>query len=312
MSVTLQIVVDESESVRLDAFLARHLAGASRRAIRDLIAAGGARVNGRRARKGDLVHPQDRVTLAGLEPPAAPRLIAQPELPVRVLFEDEAVVAIDKPPGMPTHPLRSGERGTAANFLAGRYPELAQVGRPLEAGLVHRLDPGTSGVLLAARSDPAYRELRKMFRERRIEKVYLALVEGALDRQQRVTTPIAHRPRTARRMQVCPDRKHAHQLRARPAITSVRPRELYAQATLVEITITTGVRHQIRVHLASIGHPVVGDRLYGHGSALVADPERPLLHAARLGFRHPLTARRTAVEAALPPDFEAVVRQLPR
>jgi 23S rRNA pseudouridine1911/1915/1917 synthase len=208
--------------------------------------------------------------------------------------------------------LRPSDHGTVANFLIARYPEMRAVGdSPGDAGLVHRLDNETSGVLLAARTAEAHRFLRRQFREQRTTKEYLALVVGNLGESGRVDTPIAHQPRRPRRMCVCPDKAQALAYGARPAVTRYRPIEKFGSATLVEVGIETGVRHQIRVHLASIGHPVLGDPTYGgHPTPQEPTAPRTMLHACRLRFRHPLTGRLLTVDAPLPADFRAVFEGL--
>jgi len=300
-------VVGDGDGVRLDQFLVRHLPGCSRRQARLAIGAGAVLVNGRRGRKGqalrpgDVVH-ADRAAWAGV-------LAAQPDLAVAVLYEDETVVAVDKPAGMPAIALRAGDRGTVANYLLGRYPELRGVGgTAFEAGLVHRLDTPTSGVLVAARTEVAWRRLREQFRDRRVGKLYLAAVAGDVWHGGSIVTPIAHHPRRPRVMCVCAQPERAYTLRARPALTRFRPVLRVGGATLLAVQIRTGVRHQIRVHLESIGHPVLGDDVYG--ASAVPAATRLLLHAARLAFAHPADGRRVFIRSALPDDFQAALRSL--
>jgi 23S rRNA pseudouridine1911/1915/1917 synthase len=302
------LIVPSGDGVRLDAFLARHLPAGSRRRARAAIAAGAVLVNGRPGRKSQALHPGDVVQadLSVLDREPAP----QPDLPVPILYEDEAVVAVDKPSGMPSVALRAGDRNTVANFLLGRYPEVHRIGDVgFEAGLVHRLDTATSGVLLAARTQAAWQALRSQFRTRRADKLYLAVALGDLAQRGTIATPIAHRPHRAREMCVCAQPAQARALRARPAVTRYRPLRRGGAATLLAICIPTGVRHQIRVHLASIGHPVVGDGLYGpRHSELAAG--RLLLHAARLGISHPGSGRRLVLRSRLPDDFRKALTGL--
>jgi 23S rRNA pseudouridine1911/1915/1917 synthase len=301
-------VVLQGEEERLDRFLVRHLPDCSRRQARLAIGAGGVLVNGRRGRKGYTVRPGDvvRADLSILDGEPT----AQPELQVSTLYVDEAVVAVDKPAGMPSIALRADDRDTLANYLLGHYPELRALGgSPFEAGLVHRLDTPTSGVLVAARTVAAWDDLRAQFRARRVQKLYLAVVAGNVTTRGIVATAIAHRPRRPREMAVCVDPAHAQVLRARPALTRYRPLRRFDNATLLAVRIPTGVRHQIRVHLASIGHPIVGDQLYADtASARAAD--RLLLHAVRLGISHPTTRRRLIIRCPLPGDFQAALHGL--
>jgi 23S rRNA pseudouridine1911/1915/1917 synthase len=295
--------------LRVDAFLARHVPHCSRRLAQRAIAAGEVRINGRRARKGQMVTAGDVVDVPeALTQPQALR--PNPQLEVPVLYEDAAVIALDKPAGMPSHALRAEETETAANFLLARYPELAAVGKnDLEPGLVHRLDTDTSGVLIVARTPEAYAALRRQFTAHLVTKEYLAVVHGDVPAPGDVRAPIAHDRRNRRKMRVCSGREET--VRARPALTHYAPLERFGDHTLLAVRIPTGVMHQIRVHLASIGHPIVGDRLYGVPSPESVAP-RHLLHASRLVFDHPQTGKPIAIESPLPSDFATLLERLRR
>src|SRR5207237_10718502 len=210
--------------------------------------------------KGVRVAPGDRVTLPDLPPAIAP----EPELALPVLYEDDALVALDKPGGMPGHALDPRQRGTAAAFLLARYPEMADVGDPLAPGLVHRLDSGTSGLLVAARTRAAHCALRAALRARAVEKRYLAWVAGdasALD-GARVALPLAHDPRDRRRMLPATARVRAWPAETRLAIVAAGPARTPAGATIL-----TSVTAQVRVELATPGHPVPGGALHRGGPA---------------------------------------------
>jgi 23S rRNA pseudouridine1911/1915/1917 synthase len=277
---------------RVDACVRALLPGASRRLVRQLLAEGAVRVNGRPAAKGTRIEAGDLVELPVLEP-----LAPEPDVPLRVLYEDRDVVAIDKPGGVPGHALDARQRGTMAGALLARYPELATVGEPSSAGLVHRLDTGTSGVLLAARSGPVHAELREAFRRHEVRKRYVAVVVG-VPRAGLVDLPLAHDPRDRRKMRVA-----AGADRAWPARTDVRAVVVHGGHAVIDVEIRTGVTHQIRAHLAHLGHPVVGDTLYG-GPDGVLPPGRHALHARGLD----LPARGLAVEASLPADLDGLIR----
>ncbi len=281
---------------RLDLFLTRSLPGCSRRMAQRAIALGQVVVNGFPARKGWSVRPGDVVEVAdSLLVPAA--LAPNSDLEVAILYEDAAIVALDKPAGIPSHALDPADTVSVANFLLARYPETAQVGRtPLEPGVVHRLDTGTSGVLLVARTPAAYTELRRQFAERRIRKEYRALVHGAVLEPGEVRAPLAHDRHNRRKMRVVSPASDGW-----AAITRFRPIERSGAFTLLAVEIPTGVTHQIRVHLASIGFPVVGDRLYGP-TPTGSTPGRQLLHAYRIEFTHPSDRRPMVVSSRLPPD----------
>ncbi len=289
---------------RLDRALSR-LFGVSRGRAMEWIAEDRVRVDGRRAAKGAQVGPGARVSVRR-PPPEAPA--PQPELPLRIVHADGHVVVADKPAGMPSHPLKPGETGTAANALVGRFPELASVGpAPREGGLVHRLDTDTSGLLLAARTDAAHALLRAQFAARTVEKGYLALVAGELHAGGEIDVPLAHDPHDARKVRAASDPEWAEAHEARPASTRFTPALRRAGFTLVDVEIATGVLHQIRAHLAFIGHPLAGDALYG-------GPELPglsrhFLHAARLAFAHP-DGSRPRFDSPLPEDLASVLEAL--
>lgn len=286
-------------ALRLDAFLAAALPALPRRLVRRIIAEGDVRVNGRPAAKGNRLRPGDRVTIPDL--PAA--LAPEPELALPIAYEDAHLVAVDKPGGMPSHALDPRERGTAAAFVLGRYPETATVGDPLAPGLVHRLDTGTSGLLVAARTAAAHAALRAALRARTVDKRYLALVAGRADALDgvRFDTRLMHDPRDARRM--APATAGA---RSWAAVTEVRVLHASPDVTVVEARIPTGVTHQVRAHLALAGHPVLNDVLYG-GPAVELPASRHALHATALTFAHPVQQETVAISAALPADLEALL-----
>jgi len=287
-----------ADAVRLDTFLRGALPAMSRRLVRRLIAEGAVCVNGRPAAKGVRVAPGDRVTLPDLPATITP----EPGLALAVLHEDDALVALDKPGGIPGHALDPRQRGTAAAFLLARYPEMADVGDPLAPGLVHRLDSGTSGLLIAARTRAAHCALRAALRARAVEKRYLAWVAGdasALD-GARVALPLAHDPRDRRRMLPA-----TAGVRAWPAETRLAIVAAGRERSLVEATILTGVTHQVRVHLAARGHPVLGDVLYG-GAPAGLPRGRHALHAAGLTLPHPTDGRPLSLSALLPADLAAL------
>jgi 23S rRNA pseudouridine1911/1915/1917 synthase len=277
-----RVVPEGTAPDRLDRAVAR-LFGVSRGKAMEWIAENRVRVGGRRAPKGSQIGAGARVSVR-VPPSDAP--VPQPELPIRIVHADEHIVVADKPAGMPSHPLKPQETGTAANALVGRFPELARVGpAPREGGLVHRLDGDTSGLLLAARTDAAHAALRAQFAARTVEKGYLALVAGELQAGGEIAVPLAHDPQDPRRVRAASDPEWAEAHGARPALTRFEPRERRRGFTLVDVEIATGVMHQIRAHLAFIGHPLVGDELYG--GPRLAGLSRHFLHAARLVFRHP-------------------------
>jgi 23S rRNA pseudouridine1911/1915/1917 synthase len=283
----------DAAPLRLDRFLCERLPGCSRRRAKEIIAAGRVRVDGRRARKGQEVAAGAVVEVEESEEPQ--RLQPNPRLGLRVLYADEAVVAVDKPAGMPAHALEAGETDTVANFLLARYPETGELGGALEPGLVHRLDNDTSGVLLAARTAAAHAALRRQFAEHRIVKKYIALVRGEVKQAATIDAPIEHVRGSARRMRVAEPGK------GREAVTHYVPLRRVGSHTLLELEMRTGVRHQIRVHLAAIGHPVAGDLLYDEGAD--ARIGRHLLHATSVTFVHPVTGEKVTVHSEPTAEF---------
>jgi 23S rRNA pseudouridine1911/1915/1917 synthase len=289
---------------RLDAFLAERL-GISRNRARQLLADGHVALNGRtlsgRA-KGRRLAGSERVEVGPFVPPAALRVAPEPDLPLRVLATGPGWLAVDKPPGVPVHPLRAGEAGTLLGAVSARHPEIHGVGEGgLRSGVVHRLDVGTSGVVLFATSAPRWTALRAEFAAHRVDKRYRALALGRLEGEARVEVGLRvaqHRP--ARVRVVAPDAG-----RGRRSALRWRALEQFSVATLVEVSLETGVLHQIRVTLAHLGHPLAGDRDYGPAAA--DDPTgapRPMLHAARIGCG---SLRAESPDA---PDFRALLGRL--
>ncbi|GAC1339505.1 MAG: RluA family pseudouridine synthase [Myxococcales bacterium] len=299
-----RVVPPDAAADRLDRAVAR-VFGVSRGRAMEWIAEDRVRVDGKRAPKGQPVGPGARLAVR-LPPPDAP--VPEPLLAIRIVHADAQVVVADKPAGMPAHPLRPGETGTAANALVGRFPELASVGAAArEGGLVHRLDTDTSGLLLAARTPATHALLRAQFTARTVEKGYLALVAGEIHASGELDLPLAHDPQDARKVRAASDPEWAALHNARPALTRFSPLERRSGFTLLEVEIATGVLHQIRAHLAFIGHPLAGDALYG-------GPELPglsrhFLHAARLGFAHP-DGTHPRFESPLPAELAAVLSGL--
>ena len=306
-------VPEGASADRLDKVVAR-LFGVSRGRAMDWIAEGRVRIDGKRAPKGTPVPAGAKISV---EKPPPDQPAPQPDLAIRIVHADRHVIVADKPAGMPSHPLKPGETGTAANALVGRFPELAELwtqqreglAGPLlrEGGLVHRLDTDTSGLLLAARTSAAYAMLRAQFTARTVEKGYLALAAGEIHAGGEIALPLAHDPKDARRMMAISDPDYAAEHAARPAVTLFQPLERRGGFTLLEVEIPTGVMHQIRAHLSFIGHALAGDELYG--GPLLAGLNRHFLHAARLAFAHP-DGSRAKFESALPPDLAATLAQL--
>lgn len=309
MGVELE-VVDEDAGTRLDVLLVRRVEGMSRAKARRLIEGGGVQVNGRRARKGARVASGDRVHLDEAPTPSDFPARPDPDLPLNIVYEDAHLVVADKQAGVPSHPLRLDERGTLAGALVARYPEMAVVGyAQREPGILHRLDNDTSGLLIAARSAHAFELLRAMLTAGRIEKRYLTLVAGNPG-VRTIDAPIAPHPSDPRRVHACIDPLDRRRPKARPAFTEIlRTKRIGSKHFLLEVRASVAVRHQIRAHLAAIGHPLVGDWLYGGAS--VNGLHRHFLHAARIVFDHPIERDvQVDVQAELPIELQELVRRL--
>ena len=283
---------------RLDVWLQERLSQYSRSRLQAWIKAGRVRVDGAPERPSYRLRGQERMEV---EPAELPPLRAVPEdLPLKILYEDEDVLAVEKPAGMVVHAGAGRHSGTLVNALLHRFGALSEVGGELRPGIVHRLDRYTSGVLLVARSDAAHRHLAQQFASREIEKVYLVLVHGQVKQDRgRIERPIS-RDR-ARRV-----RMTARAGRGRAAVTEYRVLRRFARFTFLEVGMKTGRTHQIRAHFSSLGHPVVGDRLYGAAARVEGRPplERFFLHAHRIRFVQPSTGLPVAVESPLPPELE--------
>ena len=276
---------------RLDHYLQRQMPEHSRARLQSWIKDGRVLVNGSAAKASATLRGGERIEVT---PAALPPLKATPEdLPIEVLYEDASVIAVNKPEGLVVHAGAGHHDGTLVNRLVHRFQALSQMGGDMRPGIVHRLDRATSGVLLVARTDAAHRALAQQFAGRTVEKIYLALVQGRVrDDAGRIDKPIArdpvHRTRMTTRIGT-----------GRVAWTEYGVLERFEKFTYLEVRIGTGRTHQIRVHLASIGHPVAGDTLYGASHAA-----RMFLHAWRISFDSPATGARVRVEAPLPDELE--------
>ena len=308
MNVPIQrFIVGEGEAdERLDRALAA-LAGVPRSQAQRWIEAGAVRCNEAPARASQRVALGDVVAA---EPPEPVPLALEPEaIPLAILHEDEALVVLDKPAGLGVHPGPGHARGTREHALLHHCRPLAGVGGVLRPGIVHRLDAGTSGVMVVAKSDAAHQALSLQFRDHSIERVYHAFVRGSPSAASgRVERAIGRHPRERKRMSVA-----AREGREARTAWRVLERFVRSGAARLEVRPETGRTHQIRVHLASQGLPILGDPVYGRARAGLpagAVLTRPALHAARLAFTHPTTGERLAFEAPLPADLVALARAL--
>lgn len=302
----MEFVVGQlEESIRLDLLLVQRVPGLSRAKAKQLIQRREVRVNGRLIAKGYALREGDRVLVE--QPPSIDGVtaLADSNLTLRVWFEDAYMVAVEKPAGVATHPLRPTERGTVANALVARYPEMAMIGyHPREPGLVHRLDNDTSGLLLAARKRETFRKLRSQLKVGKIDKRYIALCAGAVKSPMRIESKLASLRRHRRIVKVVPDSNP----KGRRAVTEILTATRKGNFSLVEIRVYSAMRHQIRAHLASRGHPLAGDSLYG--GPQIAGLQRHFLHASELIFSHPETGDLIHLSSPLPRDLRRTLREI--
>jgi len=300
-----------SAGVRLDRFLGGLSEVVSRARGRQLIELGCVRVDGAARKPAFAVAAGMRVEVD--IPPPEPAGVDAQDIPLTILHEDDTIVVVDKPAGMVVHPGAGTRRDTLVNALLHRYGTLSE-GDPERPGIVHRLDKDTSGVIVVARTRGAHEHLARQFRRRAVEKRYLGLARGRVAKDEgEVSWPIGRHPRERMRMSVA-------SRRARAASTAFRVLERLPGATLLELAPRTGRTHQLRVHLAALGHPLVGDRVYGRPRGLHRPPDawapvlaacpRQALHAASLAFAHPDDERPMRVEAPLPRDVARVIDEL--
>ena len=298
------VVEDAEEGRRLDSWIAGKLPDLSRSRVQSLIETEHVRVDRKAARPSARVRAGQTVVV---EIPAAAPAVPQPEdIPLRIVHEDAHLLVVDKPAGLAVHPGAGRDAGTLVNALLHHVKDLSGIGGVLRPGIVHRLDRGTSGLLLVAKDDATHRHLARQFAGRTVEKEYLAVVAGVPARPHgTITAAIGRDPVHRKRMSV-------RGPRGRAAHSEYAVLEALDGAALLRVRIHTGRTHQIRVHLASIGHPIVADKVYGGTRAERGLPPlaRPALHAARLCFTHPGTGERLCFESPLPADIEELLATL--
>jgi 23S rRNA pseudouridine1911/1915/1917 synthase len=301
-------VEDEHDGLRLDQFLAGLLPAQSRSQIQRLIKEEKVHAPVTHVRPSTPVRAGMRIVID--IPPPAPASPEAEDLPLPVIYDDPDIVVIDKPAGMVVHPGAGHAQGTLVNALLHHVKDLSGIGGELRPGIVHRLDRGTSGVMVVAKHDAAHQELSRQFKLREVEKEYVALVWGVVQAGRRIDSPIGRDPGDRQKMS-------SRARHARSAVTRVTGAEHLRGVTLLTVAIHTGRTHQIRVHLSEIGHPIVGDATYGgirrHIPAdlrAVARLERPFLHALRLSFAHPADGRRLDFTAPLAPDLQRVLDEI--
>ncbi|MCS6770584.1 MAG: RluA family pseudouridine synthase [Kiritimatiellae bacterium] len=302
------IVCGEQDVGRLDSVLARARPELSRARWQEEIKADRVTVNGRPGRCKMPVKPGDIIEWT--RPPPEPTGLEPEPIPLSVIYEDEDLIAIDKPPGLVVHPAPGHPAGTLVNALLHHCPNLPGIGGELRPGLVHRLDRDTSGVMVVAKNDGAMVSLARQFKDRRTRKEYLALVWGRpRDLAGTIHTRIARSEHDRKKMAAYPLEPASGELKGKEALSRYEVLETIGPVSLVRVRIETGRTHQIRVHMSHIRHPVVGDPVYGGSRREIAAP-RQMLHAERLELIHPRTGTPLVLVAPIPADFQELISQL--
>ncbi len=306
MTKNIYSVPSQGSNHRLDTFIAGN-SYLTRSFIQKLIRKGLITVNSIREKPGYRLREGDRIEM---EVPAQPEAILIPEeIPLDIIYEDEHIVVVNKPPDMVIYPALGNRSGTLMNALVFQCSKLSSIGAPLRPGVVHRLDKDTSGLLVVAKDDAAYYALVRQFRDRQIEKYYLALVFESIKKDRGEITASIGRSESDRKKMSTRTKK------GKEAITRFEVIKRFGTATLVKVRIITGRTHQIRVHFASLGHPVLGDKTYGqktrikHGQKLIRVP-RQMLHAVSLKLRQPVSGELMEFTAPVPGDMDALMREL--
>lgn len=296
------VVEDETAGERLDQVLAAHLPSLSRAQAQRLIKAGEAMVNGRTSKPSYRAQVGDEISAS--IPTEVPEAVLPEDIPLDVIYEDDVLLAVNKPAGMVVHPALGHPSGTLVNAVLAHCPQVAEVGGPDRAGIVHRLDKDTSGLILVAKDEATKSALQRQFKRRQVAKIYLALVEDHMHpREGVVDAPIGRDKRQRKKMAVVKS--------GRPARTMYRAVEYLPGYTLLEVRPHSGRTHQIRVHLSWMGYPIVGDAVYGYRRQRLLTA-RHFLHAARLRFAHPMTGEDVELEAPLPRELADILKWLRR
>jgi len=290
MDKSYSLTADERDA-RLDKYVCAKHPELSRTQVQKLIAGGNITVNGKPAKPGLRLNIGDRIDID--IPPTPPQELKPEAIPLKIIYEDDDLLVVDKPAGLTVHPAPGHPAHTLVNAILAHFPHLADIGDSLRPGVVHRLDKDTSGVMLVAKNNAAQIHLARQFKSHSVTKAYLALVKGKLTPENGIIeADIGRDPRNRKRMAVV--------AAGREARTEYRVVKYIGDYTLLEVMPETGRTHQIRVHLAAIGFPVVGDKVYGVKSPHLS---RQFLHASRLGFKLPSSGDYVEFESELPPDL---------
>jgi len=304
MNRKIRFTVDkDSRNFRLDKFLAEKGLSLSRSSLQHLIKQGGVKVERKEVKPSYRLKEKERIEV---NPPKIEKIkIKKEDLPLEIIYEDSSLLVVNKPAGMITHPAPKVYSGTLVNALLHHTKSLSTINGPVRPGIVHRLDRETTGLLAVAKDNPTHLNLARQLAERTMKRRYFALVNGKLKKDKgKIEIAIGRHPQKRKKISV-------HTNKGRKAITFYKVLERFPDYTLMELRLGTGRTHQIRVHLAYLGHPIAGDKVYGgkkgRKETLI---NRPALHAYRLGFRHPVTGHFLEFSIPLPADFQKALRLL--
>ena len=307
------IVPHEKTGERLDRFLAHEFEGQSRSFLQKLIESGCVTLNGKPSKAGQKLKENDAIAVVFLPEPEEGEIVPE-EIPLEVVFEDDDLIVINKAPGMSVHPGAGRISGTLVNALIARFPKLSTLSGPSRPGIVHRLDRDTSGLILVAKTDRAHSHLQRQFRDRKVHKEYTAFVWGRPKRlDSKIELPIGRGENDRKKMSL-------RAAKTRDAVTLYRVKETFGPVSMLEVHPLTGRTHQIRVHLSGIGHPILGDPVYGGRKwepvkdagvrDLLKRLNRQALHAGSIEFLHPGTGKLVRFTSPLPADMEQILHAL--
>ena len=297
----MENIIVEEENIRLDSYIARKYKDLSRTMIQKLIENGEILVNGQKKKMSYKVNINDEISINIPEPEKTD--LKPQDIPLDIVYEDNDIIVVNKPKGMVVHPANGNPDGTLVNaIMAISKNSLSGIGGKIRPGIVHRLDKDTSGIIIVAKNDKAHINLSKQIKDREVKKIYIALVKGSVNENEAtIDMPIGRSTKDRKKMAVRKDGKQA--------ITHFKVLKRYLNYTLLEVKIDTGRTHQIRVHMAEIGHPVVGDIVYSKGKNEFGVVGQ-MLHAKSLDFTHPTTGKKMHLEAELPQYFKEVIEKL--
>ena len=297
----MENIIVREENIRLDSYIAGKYKDLSRTMIQKLIENGEILVNGQKKKMSYKVNINDKISI-NIPEPEKTDLKAQ-DIPLEIIYEDNDIIVVNKPKGMVVHPANGNPDGTLVNaIMAISKNSLSGIGGKIRPGIVHRLDKDTSGIIIVAKNDKAHINLSKQIKDREVKKIYIALVKGSVNENEAtIDMPIGRSTKDRKKMAVRKDGKQA--------ITHFKVLKRYLNYTLLEVKIDTGRTHQIRVHMAEIGHPVVGDIVYSKGKNEFGVVGQ-MLHAKSLDFTHPTTGKKMHLEAELPQYFKEVIEKL--